>query len=408
MTTKREGLTTRWLAGLMWPGGWVLLGTWAFRQEEIAVTTTAPYASTFGFGALAAAALLSWYFNYGRVFFVAVAAVATAWIFQPSTAGTDAQKLAAAFLLPLNFALFAWLKERGVVTLLGALRVALIGVQVAGVVALAQRNNTALQAFLSWGKSPDASFGLANTQQVAFAVAAAVVLTLTFLRRTKAEQDLLWVLAAAFVGLSQAQTPHALFLYFGAAGLILLFGVLERGYYIAYRDELTGLPSRRALNEMLSRLGSTYAIAMCDVDHFKKFNDTYGHDSGDQVLRMVASKLSHVRGGGRVFRYGGEEFAVVFRGRSMKEAQPLVESLRAAIADGKFVLRRPKDAAGKTAAEPGAESKNTVSITISIGVAEQSKRHSTPELVIDAADIALYAAKKAGRNCVMLDDTPPD
>ena len=133
----------------------------------------------------------------------------------------------------------------------------------------------------------------------------------------------------------------ALFFYSGTAGLILVFAVLEHGYDIAYRDELTGLPGRRAFNNVMEQLGGTYAIAMCDVDHFKRFNDTYGHDVGDQVLRMVASKLSQVGGGGRAFRYGGEEFLVVFRGRSAGEAEPFVESLRRSIADAGFVLRSP-------------------------------------------------------------------
>ena len=88
---------------------------------------------------------------------------------------------------------------------------------------------------------------------------------------------------------------------------------------------------------------------MCDVDHFKRFNDTYGHDAGDQVLRMVAAKLSQVGGGGRAFRYGGEEFLVVFRGRSAREAEPFVESLRRSIADAGFVLRESRSA-GKQAA----------------------------------------------------------
>jgi len=92
----------------------------------------------------------------------------------------------------------------------------------------------------------------------------------------------------------------ALYFYSGTAGLVLVFAVLEHGYDIAYRDELTGLPGRRAFNDVMAQLGGTYAIAMCDVDHFKKFNDTYGHDTGDQVLRMVAAQLSQVGGGGQV------------------------------------------------------------------------------------------------------------
>jgi len=135
---------------------------------------------------------------------------------------------------------------------------------------------------------------------------------------------------------------------------------------------------------------------MCDVDHFKTFNDTFGHEAGDQVLRFVGSKLSEVRGGARAFRYGGEEFIVVFPGRTAEEAQPFVESLRDAIAMHGFNLRGP-----------GPGSQISVTITISIGVAESSKKLSTPELVLEAADSALYRAKESGRNCVRLAESLP-
>jgi len=79
------------------------------------------------------------------------------------------------------------------------------------------------------------------------------------------------------------------------------------------------LPSRRALIERLPSLGRRYTVAMVDVDHFKNFNDTYGHDAGDQVLRMVASRLGEVSGGGTAFRYGGEEFTILFPGKGGKE-----------------------------------------------------------------------------------------
>lgn len=403
---KRNPITRRWLAGLMWPGGWVLLAAWAFQHEEIAVTATVPYARLFCFGALGAAALLSWYFNYGRVFFVAVAAGLTVWVVeQQLPPGREVQKLAAIFLLPLNFTLFAWLKERGVATLKGVLRITFLVAQVVFVGALLPGHSGPLEAFLRWGEKPGAWTWMPLTAQLVFAAGTAVVLVLVCVRRTKAEQDLLWVLLAVFAGLVRSGRPGALLFYFGAAGVILLLGVLERGYHIAYRDDLTGLLARRALNDVLTRLSGRYAMAMCDVDHFKKFNDTYGHDAGDQVLRMVAAKLSRVRGGGRVFRYGGEEFAVVFRRRSMKEVQPFVELLRVAIAESRFTLRRTDHPATKPEPEPDPKSKGPVTITISIGVAEASEKNSTPELVLEAADAALYRAKEAGRNCVKLDDS---
>mgnify|MGYP000386225611 FL=1 len=78
--------------------------------------------------------------------------------------------------------------------------------------------------------------------------------------------------------------------------------VVIDSYYLAYRDELTGLASRRSLNQLALSLSRKYTVAMLDIDHFKKFNDSYGHDIGDQVLKLVAAKLAQVKGGGRVFR----------------------------------------------------------------------------------------------------------
>jgi diguanylate cyclase (GGDEF)-like protein len=140
------------------------------------------------------------------------------------------------------------------------------------------------------------------------------------------------------------------------------------------------------------------------VDHFKRFNDTYGHDAGDQVLRMVAAKLQQVGGGGRAFRYGGEEFLVVFRGRSARDAEPFAESLRRMIADAGFVPRGPDRPAVKTERPPVPSRPITprVTITVSIGLAEQSAHDSTPELVLDAADAAMYRAKEGGRNRVKI------
>jgi diguanylate cyclase (GGDEF)-like protein len=172
---------------------------------------------------------------------------------------------------------------------------------------------------------------------------------------------------------------------------------------MAFRDELTGLPGRRALNERMQRLGRNYVLAMSDVDHFKRFNDTHGHDVGDQVLRLVASKLSKVSGGGRAYRYGGEEFAVVFAGKTLDECMPHLEELREIIANYDIKLRNPDrpqdDLQGRQRrAGSGASS---VSVTVSIGVAERQAEHRTSEEVLKSADQALYAAKGAGRNCVV-------
>ncbi len=186
--------------------------------------------------------------------------------------------------------------------------------------------------------------------------------------------------------------------------LMIAAAVSHEAYQMAFRDELTGLPGRRALNERMQRLGRNYVIAMTDVDHFKKFNDTHGHDVGDQVLRLVASRLSKVTGGGRAYRYGGEEFALVFAGKTAEECLPHLEAVREMIANYAIQLRdqnsRPQDdSTGRQRRGGGANT--TVSVTISIGVAERQAEHRNPDEVLKSADQALYSAKGAGRNCVM-------
>ncbi|MCF5498398.1 GGDEF domain-containing protein, partial [Pseudomonas syringae] len=190
--------------------------------------------------------------------------------------------------------------------------------------------------------------------------------------------------------------------------LMIAAAVAHEAYQMAFRDELTGLPGRRALNERMQRLGRNYVLAMSDVDHFKKFNDTYGHDVGDQVLRLVASKLSKITsGGGKAYRYGGEEFAIVFAARTLDECLPHLEAIRETIANYQIQLRnkdhRPQDDQQGRQRRGGPHA-GSVSVTISIGVAERQPEHRSAEEVLKCADQALYAAKGAGRNCVVAFD----
>ncbi len=208
-----------------------------------------------------------------------------------------------------------------------------------------------------------------------------------------------WMLPQTFI------LPFTLNIMCSQVMLMIAAAVAHEAYQMAFRDELTGLPGRRALNERMQRLGRTYVIAMTDVDHFKKFNDTHGHDVGDQVLRLVASRLSKVTGGGRAYRYGGEEFALVFAGKTAEECVPHVEAVREVIANYVMHLRdqnsRPQDDTAGRQRRAGS-SGGTVSVTISIGVAERQAEHRNPEAVLKSADQALYSAKGAGRNCVMV------
>lgn len=207
------------------------------------------------------------------------------------------------------------------------------------------------------------------------------------------ESALIGAILTSFIGLLLREQPLALHLFFAMAGIILIIGIVETSYFMAYRDELTGVPGRRALKEAMLKLGNQYTIAMLDIDFFKKFNDTHGHDAGDEVLKLVASQLAKVTGGGKAYRFGGEEFTILFPGKLKNEVIPHLEELRKNIAQQKLAYRKKKNGKDTGAAKQ-------LSVTISIGVAEKSEKLKSPEEVMEAADKALYKAKKNGRNCV--------
>jgi diguanylate cyclase (GGDEF)-like protein len=211
-------------------------------------------------------------------------------------------------------------------------------------------------------------------------------------------------LVAFFLACEFSDTPGAFSVFMSAAGVMLLAAVLQESHRLAFRDELTNLPSRRALEERLAGLGPSYAIAMVDVDHFKQFNDTHGHHVGDQVLKLVAARLARIEGGGLSYRYGGEEFCVLFSERTLEEALPHLEKLRKDIEDYRIAVRggdRPRERETGSRLRAARSPEKTLSVTVSIGVAERDDTLIRPALVIRAADEALYRAKRAGRNRMM-------
>jgi diguanylate cyclase (GGDEF)-like protein len=387
----------RQLVALLTPGAVLMLAAWAVQKEPVVRDAAAPYALFFCCATLAAAILLSWYYDQSRLLCLASTMALTVWALSRWTDDPGAARLAAVLLLAVNFILFASFKERGVMTFEGFLLIGVVISQLFAVIWVHETNSDIVESALRWGQR-SAGRTLPVLTGLAFAAAALTLLTYVVGRRTKVEPGLLWALLAMFLAANQMFVRDGHLIYSGAAGLVLVFAVLEHGYDIAYRDELTGLPGRRAFNLIMEQLGGTYALAMCDVDHFKRLNDTYGHETGDQILKLVAQQLSQVGGGGRAFRYGGEEFLLVFRGLSARKAEPFVEAVRVAVAASGFALRSSYLAHKRH---------GDIEISISIGVAGRSKRHSSPELVLDAADAALYRAKEAGRNCVRLAESTP-
>ena len=204
-------------------------------------------------------------------------------------------------------------------------------------------------------------------------------------------------------GFWKPEDAQSVFLSFmSAAGISLVWAVMESSWRSAHIDELTELPGRRALKHHLARLSGNFVIAVADIDFFKKINDKYGHDTGDQVLRFIAAQLKE-KEVGRTYRYGGEEFVIVCEESECQAKLPLMEELRKSVEERKFWLRgkdRPHKKPETLRAKPVSDKLKSINITISIGVAGNNDRHPSPQETLEAADKALYRAKEAGRNCV--------
>jgi diguanylate cyclase (GGDEF)-like protein len=162
---------------------------------------------------------------------------------------------------------------------------------------------------------------------------------------------------------------------------------------LSIRDPLTGLFNRRHMEEFLvrelrraERMGTPVGIIMLDIDHFKRFNDTFGHDAGDALLRDFGHYLLHgARGGDIACRYGGEEFTLILPGASLEDTHRRAEQFCDGVRTRHFAGSGPK----------------TTPITVSLGVAVFPDHGGTGDLVLKAADAALYLAKYQGRDRVI-------
>jgi diguanylate cyclase (GGDEF)-like protein len=395
---------------LILPGGLPLITAVALLQ----LGPLDDYASTIRFVPAAVAVtglILCVVFRRSRLFFallaLAAAQAALTWV-TPRVSERAGHVLlnAIALLVPLTLAGFALVPERGIVSAAGRRRMVVVALEImtVGVLCLPQLTQIAVwlerpffpERFSAWSR-------LAQPELVAFAVAGVVMIGLLAKRYHPAESSLLWASLAWFIALRMGATTYQAAIFWASGGVAIMVALLETSYKLAYHDELTQLPSRRSLNEDLMKLPDFYTISMVDVDHFKKFNDTYGHDSGDQALRMVASRLARVTGGGKAYRYGGEEFAIVFPGKTSEDVLVYLEGLRRLIEQSAFMVRGKERRSGaKGRSRSSKNGKKEANVTVSIGVASCNGDRMAPADVMRVADQALYRAKSKGRNCTVI------
>jgi diguanylate cyclase (GGDEF)-like protein len=347
------------------------------------------------YAALIAAVALAWWFNRGRAFVIAASLLAgfAAWQYFHSKAVYTALVM----LVPFNAFLVMLYAERGARYRAAYGWLALLAAEGALVWWIgSSREHWSFDNW--WLRSPPTPFVGRLICGAAFA--AAVWRAWPGFKPIPVGNA--GAIATFFLAAEWAGSSGAYALFMAASGLVLIIALLQESHQLAFRDQLTGLPGRRALDERLRSVGSDYAIGMVDVDHFKQFNDTHGHHVGDQVLRLVGGRLAEVEGG-VAYRYGGEEFCVLFPDSDIAQAERALEAIRASIESYRMAVRgadRPKQAEEGAKRRGGTSPEKMLSVTVSIGVATPSEKHRAPREVVMAADEALYRAKKGGRNRV--------
>ena len=421
------------LRSLTVPGGVLLAGV-ALLAYSGWLTLALPALSFLYYCALMGGMLLAWRFHSSRTFFallvVFLAQGAIALFggdrFSPGTPGWITVQ-AAAVLVPLNFILITLMQERGFSVSATAPVGLMLFVQF-GIVAVLCRGAEEFASSSAHAHHPTTTVSLPGYALLTFAAAVIFLLVRFLFTRKPIDSALLWSLSAFFLSLRFIGTTRTAAMYSTTAACILAASIIENSYLLAYHDELTTLPSRRAFNDALLRLQTPYSIAVVDIDHFKRFNDTYGHDTGDQVLRLVAACMARVTGGGQAYRCGGEEFNILFAGKTTDQVVEHLEQLRATVECSEFRMRggdrrqatrgpdrrnqRPRARARKADAIRQLAQESVavpLSMTISIGVATSAtsvKEGSDPAEVLEAADKALYRAKANGRNRVETASSP--
>jgi GGDEF domain-containing protein len=397
------------VAALLWLPALLLAATIVFEPDVLAALKRLRIRPDYQVYSVAIAGLLlSLRFRRGRIF-IAVAALLAAYVIIAwrSTPNVPVRQ-AATIGVMVVFVALGVLRDRSV---LSANNMRLLAWLVLGFVVIAT-----IPEWWRWswartlvGTIPAMKTVAGHSPLVtgAFLLAALLFASRAVARQSAVDAGLLVAMLALAMGLRPGAGDGHTALFFAVAALLLQASVIQDSYARVYIDELTGLPGRRALDEQLQALGRQYVVAMVDIDHFKQFNDRYGHDTGDQALRFVATRLTRVRGGGRVYRYGGEEFTIVFPRRDLADVKAHLEDIRQAVADAPFTVRglgrprkRPEEKPGWRDRLRRDEPAKTVPLTVSIGAAVRNDKSATPELVIKAADKKLYKAKRDGRNRV--------
>lgn len=380
----------------------VLLATFAADAPWL-VTTTGLY-PPFVYGA---GLFLAWRYRRSRAAAVLLGLFMMDVLLRPSSASIkpgvgsvwDASGVLFLFLMPV----VAAMKDRSVLSSRGFIQVAIILVGLAGgLMVWAVRPeflSWTWRSFLPWDLS---GFRLSDALLIVGVLALLLTGGLAVFRGHRLDKGFFWVAVALLLALGGGPDSVESTVYLTVAGLMLIVNVLEQSYALSLLDKVTLLPARRAMRREIKKAGSSYALALVGVDHYKALHDRYGRDASDRVIKKIAKDLKMVGRHARVFRYSAENFALVFAGKGRDEVLGDLEGLRADIEDFRFPIRDRAAKNGKSGG-PGFPSARW-SLTVTVGVADREAKKgwwfARYGAVTRAARGALQRGRKAGGNTV--------
>jgi diguanylate cyclase (GGDEF)-like protein len=392
------------LSSFILPDGLLVLAALGFLRPGGLPKAILPLEQAFAYLVLVVGVLLGLYVRHSRILFamlvLALADRALLHLAAGAAASTDVGRImfnAVALLLPLNLLALSLISERRLLISREVLRLILVLLQVFFVSWIGLPEHAAIAATL------ESSFidprytawtPIAQPALLAFGVAL-VLQTVRFLSYgNPVDRGFFWALVSIFLALHGTHAGWSPTNYLATAGLILIIAVYAEIYQSTYYDQLTGMRGRPYWDQALANVGSRYAVALIDIDGMKRVNEMHGYAVGDQILRMVSTKIAHVSGDGTAFRFDGNRFAMIFHNKSAVDVVPHLEELRKAVAASPVIppVRRRLFRKADTPVQ--------IPVTVSIGAAERDERRTIPDQVIKAAEVALARAKHDGRNQV--------
>lgn len=380
----------------------VIVAAWtlAINSESMSVVAQSLFSVLPYVFAFLAIILSTWYQNSNSFFFTCLMLIS--YIYITVLSKTPAMLFEAisilSVLIPINAVWLNFSQERGIISSYGRNKAMIIIGQVLwALVSIMTKSSVKIPSQIS---QPIINL---KAPAIALYIVCIFILLMNYVLKSQyLSLIFVAVLFETFIMLHFAHRHMLVAIFTSSIFIILVLALIEIFYSLAFYDSLTGVLSRRALEQDLLKLRGSYTIAMVDLDHFKRINDTYGHDVGDQVLKMVVSVLRQNAGTSKIYRYGGEEFLVIFSEMAYNQVVNIMDNIRKIIECRKFIIRdknRPEINIDKDKLSNNTFHKN-INITISIGIAKKNNLLKTPHDVIKKADEALYKSKNSGRNCI--------